>query len=294
VDGLGDAEVGDLHLAGGGDEDVARLDVTVHHTGGVRGLERAAGLLEHVEALVDRQLAQPGQHRVQRLALHQFHHQIGGLARARVVGLAVVVDARDAGVVQLGRGLGLGAEPLPEGRVGGEFGLEDLDRHPAVQSCVPRFPDLPHAAAGGQAVPSGAVGAPPPVAQPRGPRRPRPSPRTFNSSPPCRPASSTARAMGAATEPPVAASDRSPPSSTMTAMAIFGFSAGAKAIYQACGGVLRGSEPCSAVPVLEAIVYPDRPLPVVFCSDSIIILVTWEATSALTAWPTETGLVSES
>src|SRR5690606_10774750 len=100
--------------------------------------------------------------------------------------------------------------------------------------------------------------------------------------------------MGAATEPPVAASDRSPPSSTMTAMAIFGFSAGAKAIYQACGGVLRGTQPCSAVPASAADVYPVRPLPVESSSDSLTTLVTRQAASALAAWPTETGLVSES
>src|ERR1700744_1312529 len=33
VDGLGDTEVGDLHLAGGGDQNVARLDVAMHQTG---------------------------------------------------------------------------------------------------------------------------------------------------------------------------------------------------------------------------------------------------------------------
>ena len=49
VDGLGDAEVGDLHLTGGSDQDVARLDVAMHQTGGVRDLQRTPGLLEHVQ-----------------------------------------------------------------------------------------------------------------------------------------------------------------------------------------------------------------------------------------------------
>ena len=51
VDGLGDAEVGQFHLAGRCDEDVARLDVAVHQTGGVRDLECAAGLLQHVQGV---------------------------------------------------------------------------------------------------------------------------------------------------------------------------------------------------------------------------------------------------
>ena len=63
----------------------------------------------------------------------------------------------------------------------------------------------------------------------------------------------TARPIGAATLPPVAPRPRSPPSSTITATAIVGFSAGANATYQACGVVFFGSSPCSAVPVFDAI-----------------------------------------
>src|SRR5690606_28732744 len=108
---------------------------------------------------------------------------------------------------------------------------------------------------------------------------------------PCRPASSTARATGAATDPPVAASARSPPFSTITAMAIFGFCAGAKAMYQACGGVLRGLLPCSAVPVLDAIWYAERPPPAVLLSEAIIRSFSVDATGPVTACPTETGSV---
>ena len=67
----------------------------------------------------------------------------------------------------------------------------------------------------------------------------------------------TARPMGAATTPPVAARLlRSPPDSTSTATATCGFTAGANATYQTCGGVLLGLLPCSAVPVLAAICTP--------------------------------------
>ena len=63
--------------------------------GGVRDLQRAAGLLEHVQRVPQRQPAGALEHRVQRLAVDQFHHQVGGAALAVHVGLAVVVDAGD-------------------------------------------------------------------------------------------------------------------------------------------------------------------------------------------------------
>ncbi len=48
----GDAEVGDLDAAVRGDEEVARLDVAVHETGGVRGLQCRGRLRDDVERLV--------------------------------------------------------------------------------------------------------------------------------------------------------------------------------------------------------------------------------------------------
>ena len=45
----------------------------------------------------------------------------------------------------------------------------------------------------------------------------------------------TSRAMGAATRPPLASLPASPPSSTITATATFGSSAGAKEVNHACG-----------------------------------------------------------
>ena len=62
-----------------------------------------------------------------------------------------------------------------------------------------------------------------------------------------------ARPISEATLPPVAASPRSPPFSTITATAICGSFAGAKAVYHACGAVFFESVPCSAVPVFDAI-----------------------------------------
>ena len=84
----------------------------------VGDLQRAAGLLEHVQGVPQRQPAGALEHRVQRLTVDQFHHQVGGAALAVHVGLAVVVDAGDAGVVEHGDGARLGAEPFDELGVG--------------------------------------------------------------------------------------------------------------------------------------------------------------------------------
>ncbi|SHT84937.1 Uncharacterised protein [Mycobacteroides abscessus subsp. abscessus] len=63
-------------------------------------------------------------------------------------------------------------------------------------------------------------------------------------------------------------------------------------MYHACGGVLRGSVPCSAVPVLEAICTPGRaPVCAVRCSEAIISSVNVFAIAGVTAWPMSSGVV---
>ena len=57
-----------------------------------------------------------------------------------------------AGVVEVGRGLGLPAEALDEGGVGGELGEQHLDRHGPVEHLVARQEDLGHAAPGDPSV----------------------------------------------------------------------------------------------------------------------------------------------
>src|SRR5690606_4890718 len=143
-------------------------------------------------------------------------------------------------MVQRRRGAGLGTEPVQELRVPGQLGLEDLDRHGAIQPGVRGLPHLAHAAhrdAGVQAVAVGEQLA-------GGERHWSPS----NT------AAMVMRPISEASAPPVAArSPCLPPLSTITATATFGSSYGANAVYQACGGVSFGRAPCSAVPVLDAI-----------------------------------------
>src|SRR6202012_4638794 len=194
-----------------------------------------------VQGVPQRETTGALEHRIQRLAVDQLHHQIGGAAFPVELAFAVVVHLGDPGGIEHRGGACLGAEPLDELGVLGELPLEYLDRHAAAQPAVHRLPDLAHAAGGDEALQ--AI----PARQ-----------RHTNSrahGPPCNAASITARPIGAASEPPVA-DRRSAPSSTSTATATLGVCAGAKAMYHACGGVLRGSVPCSAVPVLDAICTP--------------------------------------
>ena len=207
VDGLGDAEVGELHLTGRGDQDVARLHVAVHEARGVRDLQRPPGLLEHVEGVPQRQPPGALEHGVQRFAGDHLHHQVGGATGVVEFGLAVVVDAGDAGVVQHGDGARLGAEPLDELGVRRELRLEHLDGDLAAEAGVRRLPDLAHAARGDESLKTVAVGQRHSDARAHDPSRSA--------------AAMVARPIGAASAPPVAA-NRSPPFSTRTAMATFG------------------------------------------------------------------------
>jgi hypothetical protein len=68
------------------------------------------------------------------------------------------VHGGDAGVVERRGGACLGAEPVQELGVPAQFGLEHLDRDPAVEPGVGRLPHLAHAADGdaaGESVPVG-------------------------------------------------------------------------------------------------------------------------------------------
>ena len=125
-----DAEVDDLRRAGGrAQHDVGWLQVAVHDSGGMRGVQAGAHLIGDGAHPVHRQPAiarHPARHPGagllvgQRTAGDQFHHEIG-----RTVVLAEVVGRDDVGVVEGGDG----ARLLPEAGHGG-VGLDEvLERH---------------------------------------------------------------------------------------------------------------------------------------------------------------------
>ncbi len=138
----GDAEVGDLHLTVGADEDVGRLDVAVHHAAAVGEAERGGDLAGDLRGLHRADVAVGPQDVGERAALHVLHrHEVG------VGVLAPVVHADDVGVVEVGRRLRLAAEALDEVRVDGELGEQHLDRHRPVEQQVARQEHVGHAAA---------------------------------------------------------------------------------------------------------------------------------------------------
>ena len=142
VDGASNAEVSDLHRAVGADQDVGRLHVAVHHAVAVSEGQRGRHFAGDVGGLAAGQLLLGPQDVGQGAALHVLHgHEV------RIAHPAPVVDRHDVGVVQVGRGLGLTAEALDEGRVGGVFRKEHLHGHGTVEQHVTRQEHVGHAAA---------------------------------------------------------------------------------------------------------------------------------------------------
>ena len=109
----------------------------------MREADRLAGLQEDVELVFETGivLVQPV---LEGSALNQFQHEIG-CAR---LGLAAVVEARDAGVSERGQGLALDRE-APDQCVREKARLDQLDRHFAfeIAGVAPRAVHRAHAAA---------------------------------------------------------------------------------------------------------------------------------------------------
>ena len=108
---LRDAEVGDLDLLVGRDDDVGRLDVAVDDPFAVGVVHRLRDLRDHVGDLVPGERGLLDQEALQGLALDVLHRDVGDL---RVGVLADVVDRDDVGVREDAGGLRLANEPLAE------------------------------------------------------------------------------------------------------------------------------------------------------------------------------------
>ena len=143
---LGDAEVEQFHLPVGGDEHVARLQVSVHEQHAVRVGHRIGELEEHL------QLLRQGQARtgiVNGPAVDEFHHEVGQAVWRE----AGVEQPRDVGVVQRGQRLLLLSEALQHAHAV-HAALEDLDGCAAHIRAVRTVGavDLAHAPTAEQAV----------------------------------------------------------------------------------------------------------------------------------------------
>ena len=105
----GDAEVGDVHVALVVEHEVAGLHVSMDDAGGMRGIERAGGLVEPRDRGGVRDSPAPSPIR-QRSAGEVLHDD----ERRSLVGLADVEDRHDVGVGQGGGGQRLTGEACAE------------------------------------------------------------------------------------------------------------------------------------------------------------------------------------
>jgi hypothetical protein len=138
--GRGDAEVDELHAAGG-DHHVARLDVAVHDVAGVGGGQRGGHLGADQRGGAPRQRAAV-QDLGERPAVDQLHHHV----RQAVLGLPVIVHLDHVRVPQPGGSAGLDPHPSGQPRVLGQVGSQHLDGDLTVEHVVVCAPDDRHAA----------------------------------------------------------------------------------------------------------------------------------------------------
>ena len=145
IQGAGDAEVHDLHLAGVGQHNVGRLDIAVDDPGLVGRLQGIRHRLEHARGFFDRHGAILTDDVAQGAALHVLHDDIGHHQAVDVL-FTRVEDGNDVRVVELAGILGLAAESLAEVDVARHVGAQHLDGDGAPQNGVLGFVHLGHAA----------------------------------------------------------------------------------------------------------------------------------------------------
>ena len=134
---LGHAEVGDQRMLALG-ENVARLDVPVHHAALVGVVERVHHVVQHAHDLAHVELRFPFEAGAERFALDEGH----GVVEQLVV-LAGRQQRDDMRVLELGGELDLTAEAVAVD-AGGEVGREHLHDHFPAQRHVGGHEDAAH------------------------------------------------------------------------------------------------------------------------------------------------------
>src|SRR5712664_135121 len=137
-----DAEVDDLHLPRGRDQDVLWLQVAVHDSVAMHVLERLADLLSDGERAGAGQRVLLLHEIAQALALDQLHHRVHA---ALVTGLE---ELDDVGVIEPLPDLLLPLEALEEDHVALELQVRDLERDRHAGGGVLRLEDGRHPTAG--------------------------------------------------------------------------------------------------------------------------------------------------
>lgn len=140
---VGDAEIGQLGHAHGGDHDVGRLNVPVHDAQALRVIEAVGNLRRDIAEGVERQSFGLVHPLAQRLALQILHGDIGD-----AIDLAHVVDGDDGRVVQPPGRLRFADEALLElgDFLGRQVGIQRLDCNRALDNGIEGLIDGPHGA----------------------------------------------------------------------------------------------------------------------------------------------------
>ena len=135
------AEIGDFRDSLLGDENVARLDVTVDDPLGVGVVQALEDLGDNGDRDRERQHLGLGDEVLERLAVHELHRDKVDLA------LGPEVDhVDDVLVLQAGRALGLPLEAEDEFLILGQVGVQLLDRHHPVERGLDRLVERSHPA----------------------------------------------------------------------------------------------------------------------------------------------------
>ena len=113
----------------------------MHDARKMRIAERGGKLCADREHGIGRELAAQIERTIERLAVQQFHRDIGETVR-----LADIVDRDDCGVGERACRAGLAQEAGGTFLVGANLGLEQLDREHAVDARIVGAPDLGHRA----------------------------------------------------------------------------------------------------------------------------------------------------
>ena len=141
---LGDPEIRHLHPPVPIHQNVARLDVAMHHSAVVRELDRIADLRNQLERQIGDHAAALDQAREIR-PVDVFHRE-----KEPSVALAEFMDRHDPRMIERRQGLRLTLETLAEASRGIPLIRQDLERDKAVQTFLPRLEHRAHAASSHQ------------------------------------------------------------------------------------------------------------------------------------------------
>ena len=141
-----EAEVAEVDLVVGAEQDVGGLDVAVDEPGIVRGVERVGHMGHDRRRVLRRERPGGGDPLAQIVAVDEPHGDV-----RPSVALAVVVDRDDVGVLDRRRGTRLAQEALANAWIAEQPGRDDLQRDGTVETQLRGLVDDAHTAATGDA-----------------------------------------------------------------------------------------------------------------------------------------------